>query len=215
MTVSTRFNEILAEFGEKYDLSAISSPNDKANLNAFINIQVAVEQLQKTLQDLIDTNAVANLQDIMKINTAIGDMLERSLQLERALALDRKSRTNDKADSVAEYIAQLKILARDFLREQFIVVECPDCKVQLARIAPTLEHVGFQFTVQCNQCGKNIEVIRKERDIFFDFATNDRAWRKKFKYEVVKSKQTDVPTLTADAELVIDDEVEDGTETES
>jgi hypothetical protein len=211
----SRFDEILADFGDKYDLSAISSPNDKANLNAFINIQVAVERLQQELQALIDSgNLVTSLKEVSQINSAIGDMLERSMQLERALALDRKSRTGDKAESTAEYIAELKIIARDFLRKQFITIDCPDCKIQLARIAPTLEHVGFQFVIQCSQCGKNVELIRRERDIFYDFAANDRSWRRKFKYEVIAQKKKDSPVFSENAELIIgDDEVEDGAET--
>lgn len=205
MAKKDRFTEILDEYRAKYDVDSLSSPNDQANLRSFINTQIMIETLQKKQEELAISGITANIDDFMKFNNAIEKLIENGLKLERALALDRKNRQQEKADSVAEYVSGLKIMARDFLERQYIRAECPNCKVLVGRIIPAIEHAAFNCSFQCSQCGKKITIKREERDPFFDFAISDRAWRKEHKYEVIQAKLNEAPLLSSDSELVIED----------
>ncbi len=201
-----RFAEILEEYRRQYDVDSLQSPNDKANLTAFINIQILVEQLQSESERLAREDIIANIDMIQKINAAIEKQLERGLQLERALALDRKSRASDKADNVAQYLTELRANARDYLHKQFIIVYCPSCEIMVGRIIPVMEHSAFDCSFQCSQCRRKVTARRTERDLFFDFDPNDKAWRTPHAYKVIQPKKTKLPDIKSDPQLLIADE---------
>ncbi len=204
-----RFEEILAEYARKYDIDSIDSPNDQANLRTFINLQIAIEQLQEEAQKLIQGGIVANLDDLERVNDTLKKLVDTGVVLERALGLDRKSRASDKVDNVADYIANLKTMAQDFLEKQYIRAECPNCQILVGRVIPALEHTAFECHFQCSQCGKKITIKRGEKDPFFDFSVSERAWRKQHKYEVIQAKKADIPTIKSDAQLIIEDDTAD------
>ena len=187
MTKSQRFSDILQEYSEKYDLATLSSPNDKANLEALINNQIIIESLQAKVQELIEDDPVSNIDIIQRLSTSLRDSIERNLQLERALALDRKTRNSSSAESVADYIVSLKQTAQEFLEKRLVKVYCPNCQILLARFSIVHDHSPFELRVKCNQCENDITSAREEKDIFFDI--KDSAWRKKYKYTVKQSKE--------------------------
>lgn len=187
MTKSQRFSDILQEYSEKYDLATLSSPNDKANLEALINNQIIIESLQAKVQELIEDDPVSNIDIIQRLSTSLRDSIERNLQLERALALDRKTRNSSSAESVADYIVSLKQTAQEFLEKRLVKVYCPNCQVLLARFSIVHDHSPFELRVKCNQCENDVTSAREEKDIFFDI--KDSAWRKKYKYTVKQSKE--------------------------
>ena len=59
MAKKTRFQEILAEYSNKYDLETLNSPNDRANLEMLINNQVVVEPDMR-VWDVLETNKKIN-----------------------------------------------------------------------------------------------------------------------------------------------------------
>lgn len=118
MAKKSRFQEILEEYSLKYDLETLNSPNDRANLEMLINNQVLVERLQGELLQLTEESAIDNIDDIKNISNAMRDIIERNLQIERALALDRKTRKSENSDSVASYITNLKVVAQNFLEKK-------------------------------------------------------------------------------------------------
>jgi len=199
MTKSRRFQEILADYADKYDLATLSSPNDRANLEMLINNQVIVESIQVKLQELTEDDPVENIDIIQRLGSSLKDIIERNLQLERALALDRKTRNSNSSESVAEYLVNLKQTALDFLEKRLTRVYCPDCKTLVARFSVVHDHSPFSMRVKCNQCEKDVTVEREERDIFFDI--KDSAWRKKYRYKVAKPKRDE----SGGTELVEDD----------
>jgi hypothetical protein len=208
MAKKTRFQEILADYSSKYDLETLNSPNDRANLDMLINNQVIVERFQAELLQMTEDGALGNIEAIQKIGNAMRDLIERNLQIERALALDRKTRKSENSDSVASYITNLKITAQNFLEKRLIKVFCPDCKVLVARFAPVMEHTAFHFETQCSQCNKRITMTRKSESegVFFDI--KDYKWRKQYLYEVVQpSKDSDQPEIESEEEMFI---LEDG-----
>ncbi len=184
MAKNERFRQILADYADKYDLATLSSPNDRANLEMLINNQVIIESIQEKLQELTDDDPVDNIDIIQRLGSSLKDIIERNLQLERALALDRKTRSSASAESVAEYLVNLKAVAADFLEKRLMRLYCPDCKIMVARFSAVHQHSPFQVRVKCNQCNNDVIAERDERDLFFD--VKDSAWRRKYRYKVVK-----------------------------
>lgn len=204
MAKKTRFQEILAEYSDKYDLETLNSPNDRANLEMLINNQVVVERLQSEMLKMTEGSTLDNLDTIKNIGNAMRDLIERNLQIERALALDRKTRKSENTDSIATYLVTLKVTAQNFLEKRLIKIYCPECKVLVARFAPVMEHTAFHFECQCSQCSKRIIMTRKAETegVFFDI--KDYRWRKQYLYEVVQpTTQTDVPELETEEEVFI------------
>jgi hypothetical protein len=208
MAKKSRFQEILEEYSLKYDLETLNSPNDRANLEMLINNQVLVERLQAELLQLTEESAIENIDNIKNISNAMRDLIERNLQIERALALDRKTRKSENSDSIASYITNLKVVAQNFLEKRLIKVYCPDCKVLVARFSPVMEHTAFHFECQCSQCNKRITMTRKAEAGGVLFDIKDYKWRKQYLYEVVQPDAVkDSPELDSEEEMfIIEDE---------
>jgi hypothetical protein len=207
MAKSRRFQEILDSYSDKYDLATLSSPNDRANLEMLINNQVIVESIQAKLQELTEDDPVENIDIIQRLGSSLKDIIERNLQLERALALDRKTRNTNTSESVAEYLVNLKQVALDFLEKRLLRVYCPDCKIMVARLSIVQEHSPFSLRVKCSQCEKDVIIEREEKDIFFDVA--DSAWRRKYQYKVQKAKKTESSIEEVEDDLLLVDPEED------
>lgn len=201
MAKRTRFDEILSQYASKYDIETLNSPNDKANLDMLINNQIIVENLQAQLLEL-SADSVANIAEIQKISNAMRDLIERSLQIERALALDRKTRKSENSDSVASYITDLKVTAQNFLDKRLIKVYCPDCKILVARLGPTMDHTAFYFEAQCSQCSKRVIAKRTSAPEGVLFDIKDYRWRKSYVYEVIPpTRSVDTPQLQLEEDI--------------
>jgi hypothetical protein len=81
MARNRRFDEILKDYSDKYDLATLSSPNDKANLEMLINNQIIVESVQAKLQELTQDDPVDNIDMIQRLSSSLKDIIERNLQL--------------------------------------------------------------------------------------------------------------------------------------
>lgn len=203
MAKKKRFDEILQDYGQKYDIETLDSPNDKANLTMLINNQVIIERLQAEMLDVTEVSAVDNIEEVKQISNAMRDLIERNLQIERALALDRKTRKAENTDSLATYITDLKITAQNFLDKRLIKIYCPDCKILVARFSPVMEHTAFHFESQCSQCGKRLTATRKSAAEGVLFDIKDYKWRKQYLYEVVQPVVQEDKLVTESEEEVI------------
>jgi hypothetical protein len=206
MAKNRRFDEILKDYSDKYDLATLSSPNDKANLEMLINNQIIVESVQAKLQELTQDDPVDNIDMIQRLSSSLKDIIERNLQLERALALDRKTRNQNSSESVAEYIVNLKQTAQDFLERRLIKLYCPNCKILLSRFSIMHDHSAFELKVNCNQCNKPVTAERDEKDIFFDI--KDAGWRKKHRYSVKKARSSGSEGSDIEDDVVLGEEEE-------
>ena len=207
MAKNRRFDEILKDYSDKYDLATLASPNDRANLEMLINNQIIIESVQKKLQELANDDPVDNIDMIQRLSSSLKDIIERNLQLERALALDRKTRNQSTSDSVAEYIVNLKVTAQDFLERRLVKLYCPECKILLSRFSITHDHSFFEIVVNCNQCNKQVTAKRDEKDIFFDI--KDSSWRKKHKYSVKASRSSGVFEADGEDDLILGEDEPD------
>lgn len=206
MAKKKRFDEILQEYGQKYDIETLDSPNDKANLTMLINNQVIIERLQAEMLAVTEVSAVDNIEEVKQIGNAMRDLIERNLQIERALALDRKTRKSENTDSLATYITDLKINAQNFLEKRLIKVYCPDCKILLARFSPVMDHTAFHFECQCSQCSKRITASRKAASEGVLFDIKDYKWRKQYLYEVVQPETSEDKLIPeTDEEVILSD----------
>lgn len=187
ITFVSRLEKLRREYAETYDIESLKSANDKANLEMMLRNQIIIEDMQDKLNE---PDKLDDIADVKRINDILRDLISTNLSLEKTLGIDRKSRkTSEDKNNPAEYISNLKRLAREFLEKRLIKVFCEECNVMLLRFAPVHEHTEFEIKIQCSQCKKMIRAIRKERDVFFDIAKNDRQWRAKYPVEIVAARK--------------------------
>lgn len=205
------YKKIWAEFEQKYDLSSMDTANDRQNLELLIRSAIIARKLLTKAENLVATDDSADILQIKRLLDAVRDTIEKNLSLERQLGIDRKSRRKDDEVTGAQYILFLKQEAKNFLDQRMIKIFCPDCNIMVGRILPVHDHTAYDSAFQCTQCGRFVGAIRKERDVFFDIAANDREWRKRYPVEIRKPKKRKVlDTVDVEAELIIgEDETTD------
>ncbi len=202
---SKAFNEIMTQYREKYDVESLENPNDFANLETMIRNQLLIEQLQDRLDDLINATEIDPV-EIKKILDSIVALSQTNVQYERTLGIDRKTRKQQQAESVVDYIVKLKQLAKEFIDNdrRLMKVMCKSCNIMVGRISGVYETTEFGAAFQCPQCKKHITINRRERDVYFDVKNPD--WRRKYPMEVLQPKRTrNAPEISGDDELTIGD----------
>jgi len=217
MNFKQRFDALMHEYEEAYDLSTLNSANDKTNLEMLVRNAVIAKQLQDDISELAEIDAGSNITEIKKLSDAVKDLMDRNMQLERQLGIDRKSRKRDNDSTTGEYILMLKDAAQAFLEKRLVKVYCSDCKVMVGRIAPVHDHTAYSAFFQCSQCQKAAVVTREQKDVFFDLLEDDQEWRRKYPVEIRQAKQKKATPNKAsfdeepdanEAELVIEDDEE-------
>lgn len=205
----TRFEQAMKAYGERYDIESLTNPNDLANLHMMIRNQLVIEEMQTELHELASKGAVANAMDIKKINDSIVALAQINMQLEKTLGIDRRTRKQEQAESITDYIARIKLLAREFLddTDRLQKVFCKSCNVMVGRISGVYDTTYYTASFQCPQCKKQAVITRKERDVFFD--VKDADWRRKYPIEIVQAKRIKgSPNLpVTDNELIIGGEL--------
>jgi len=189
MDFDKEYAKVYAEFETAYDLTTLNSANDRANLEQLVRNIVLARKLDAKSKKLIESDDIGEVvTEIKKLSDMAGSLIDKNMQLERQLGIDRKSRKKDSDTSPAEYISHLKRAAREYLEQRLIRVSCPHCNVLVFRFAPAHEHTAFKVAVQCSQCDKLVIAERKERDIFYDLKPQDRAWRKQYPVKITHAK---------------------------
>lgn len=199
------FNEILAQYREKYDVDSLENPNDLANLETMIRNQLLITQLQDRLDQLAGATVLEPM-EIKKILDSIVALSQTNVQYERTLGIDRKTRKQQQAESVVDYIVGLKKLGREFIDNdrRLTKVMCKTCNIMVGRISGVYDTTEYGAAFQCPQCKKHITITRKERDIFFDVRNPD--WRRKYPMEIIQPKRArNAPEIGGDDEITIGD----------
>jgi len=144
--------------------------------------------------------------EVKKILDSIVALSQTNVQYERTLGIDRKTRKQQQAESVVDYIVKLKQMAREFIDSdrRLTKVHCKNCNIMVGRISGVYETTEYGAGFQCPQCKKIITITRKERDVFFD--VKDANWRRKYPMEIVPPKRNKhAPAIDGDDELTIGD----------
>lgn len=189
-----KFDNILQEYKSKYNVDSLDSPNDIANLHTMIRNQIIIEKLQSQMNDLTDEDTI-DPTAVKKILDSLVALSESNVVYERTLGIDRKSRKQESAESTADYIAGLKVRAKEWLdnEERLTKVYCKSCSIMVGRISGVYETTYYTASFQCPQCKKQITIKREERDIFFD--VKDAGWRRKYPIEVEQARRITSPTF--------------------
>ena len=196
----TEYEKILTEYKQRYNVDTLDSPNDFANLRQMIRNQMTIAKLQDNLEGI----SAEDPSGLKKILDSIVALSEININLERTLGIDRKTRKNESSESVADYIQELRLRAKEFLDDprRIMKVMCNDCKIMVGRISGVYESTAFTAAFQCPQCSKFITIERKERDIFHGVKNAD--WRRKFPIEIVQPARGKTTNIEGVAnELVI------------
>lgn len=202
-TIQGRIDALRKRYALDYDLSSLNNSNDKATLETILRNTIVIEDLQQQQLELMENSILENAADFKKINDMIRSTTETNMSLERALGIDRKARkTEDNAESPADYIKNLKQTAKEFLEQRLQKVMCVDCKIQLFKFLPTYEHTRFDLKIYCPQCNKYTKVHRDSKDILYDIPAKDKAWRTKYPMEIEQAR-----TETSDEIDIVDDEM--------
>lgn len=187
MELKTIFDQKLQEkldaYGRAFRVEDLNDANDKTTLLILLRTELMIEDLQVQIQQLMMDGAAENAGDIKKLADLLRDATTSITNLQRVLAIDRKTRRDAETVSVADYIRTLKANAAEFLKDRLITVYCPDCKIMVGRVYPVHEHTAFVAGFTCSQCQNVLKVEREERDIFFDIT--DHEWRRKYRAEIV------------------------------
>lgn len=203
-TKNKEFDRIMLQYREKYDVDSLENPNDLANLETMIRNQLLIEQLQDRLDDLINADKLDPI-EVKKILDSIVALSQTNVQYERTLGIDRKTRKQQQAESVVDYIIKLKQLAREFMDSdrRLTRVMCKNCKIMVGRISGVYETTEYSAGFQCPQCKKHITITRKERDVFFDVKNAD--WRRKYPMEIIQPKRSkNAPELDIEDDIILD-----------
>lgn len=209
-TTESRFNTVLADYKQKFNVDSLDSPNDVANLHSMIRNQLLIERLQDQL-DTITTDGDVDANTIKKVLDSIVALSETNIALEKTLGIDRKTRKQETAESVADYLQSLKSRAKEWIDndDRLLKVICPKCKIMVGRISGVYNTTRYDAGFQCPQCNKMITVKRAERDIFYD--VRDSEWRRKYPIEIEQPKRTRAPELNGvEDDLIIGDTIEFG-----
>jgi len=207
LTTDQRFQETLLEYRKRYNVETLDSPNDLANLNTMIRNQILVEKLQGVLDNISTAVEDIDLTQIKKILDSIVALSETNIALEKTLGIDRKTRKNEAAESIQEYLAGLRVRSLEWIEQRLIKIHCKKCNIMVGRISAVYETTAFEASFQCPQCNKKIVVKRQEKDIFFDIKPSDAEWRRSFPIEIEQPKRLSAPNNTTVDELVIGDDI--------
>lgn len=188
MELKTVFDQKLQEkldaYARAFRVEDLNDANDKTTLLILLRTELMIEDLQVQIQQLMLDGAAENAGDIKKLADLLRDATTSITNLQRVLAIDRKTRRDAETVSVADYIRTLKINAAEFLKERIVMVYCPDCKVLVGRVYPVHEHTAYVAGFACSQCDNVIKVEREEKDVFFDIV--DHEWRRKYRVEIIQ-----------------------------
>ncbi len=199
-----RFELLLAEYKEKYNVDALDSPNDVANLHAMIRNQILIEELQFQLDLSVRSDDTIDANQIKKILDSIVALSETNMNYEKTLGIDRKSRKQQANESIEDYVTTLKQRAKEWIDhdDRLVKVYCKKCNIMVGRISGVYETTAYDAGFQCPQCKKYTTIKRVERDVFFD--VKDAEWRRKYPIEIEQPKRTKAPTITnVDDDVII------------
>lgn len=209
-TTEARFNTVLADYKQKFNVDSLDSPNDIANLHTMIRNQIIIEKLQNQMHELTEQDEIDPIA-IKKILDSLVALSESNVIYERTLGIDRKTRKQETAESVADFLQSLKARAKEWLDDddRILKVICPRCKIMVGRISGVYNTTRYDAGFQCPQCNKMITVKRAERDVFYD--VRDSEWRRKYPIEIEQPKRTRAPELNGvEDDLIIGDTIEFG-----
>lgn len=154
-------------FAEKFDqLSAeyavdMNNSNDLETVKVLVDLSIQIEDISRDIREIQD-QASKNKDDYMALDK-LGDIQRKSLSaykdLQESLGISRKVRKEKQTDDIPKFVENLLDKAETFWEASTTAVECPTCKIELARLwinFPKLSN-DIQLSLQCFRCEEKVE----------------------------------------------------------
>jgi len=159
-----RFEQKLASLQEEYGVD-MNDSNDVESLRQLVRYLIQQEDIDKDMSAVKKT-LQSDPVTLSRTLKSYGD-LQRSLtmsinELQDRLGITRKARKEKQVDDIPQYIDSLRKRAQDFWNRSTLPIECPTCKIELARLwinFTDLEHeINAKFI--CWQCREQVVYVK-------------------------------------------------------
>jgi DNA repair ATPase RecN len=159
-----RFEQKLASLQEEYGVD-MNDSNDVESLRQLVRYLIQQEDIDKDMSAVKKT-LQSDPVTLSRTLKSYGD-LQRSLtmsinELQDRLGITRKARKEKQVDDIPQYIDSLRKRAEDFWKRSTTPIECPKCKIELARLwinFPTMSH-EITSKWECWQCKEQVLFIK-------------------------------------------------------
>lgn len=126
--------KIMQEYANNYDLDDLK-PNDLASLESLIHATIMLRTYESQMREISsDGTNYENIPIIEKLGKVCSELRSDISKLQDDLKITRKTRKNDKEESVLTFIDGLKEKARKFYTAKTQWIFCPKCGMLLANV---------------------------------------------------------------------------------
>jgi len=153
-----RIKKVAESFEEDYDLSDMTA-NDRLSLNELARIFVLLDDMEKALKDEVELSE-PNWARFGKINKIAAQLRDDASKLQKDLNITRKARQETGAQTVVDFIKDLKARAKHFMDNMLYEIYCPKCKMLLAKVWCTYPKENNVLELVCGRegCGYKFSV---------------------------------------------------------
>lgn len=127
-----RIQEMMEKFRVDYALDDLKF-NDTQVLRALIRALLTLKDYEDTLYDLQHEEGIttANIRVIDNLNKFISSLRKDISDMQRDLNITRKTRKEEKEDSIESYIKNIQDKANRFYKNKVLRAVCPECGMML------------------------------------------------------------------------------------
>jgi hypothetical protein len=148
-------------YEKDFDVSSLTE-GDKSQIKNLARIEVSIESLTERLSSIGESDP----KDAKSLSDTLASLMGQHRQLAAALGIDRKSRTNRGDSEYQEYLPRLHREAQEFLERYSVVIMCPACIAQQARIQINqgliifhfANNVDWSWTSNCPRCNEKFTI---------------------------------------------------------
>lgn len=158
--MDSKMIDVLASFEQDYDLSNMTA-NDKLSLEELARIFVILNELDAKIKSIIeapdsDWNAFGSI-------TRVTNQLRESASLiQRDLNITRKARQDVGDQSVVDFLEELKVRAKNFLRDRLCEIYCPDCNHLIIKVWFAYPDENTIIHCICGNCDNKFDIKSSE-----------------------------------------------------
>jgi hypothetical protein len=163
-----RIEAELTTFSEEYDTDDMKS-NDRTTLRQLMITTLNLDDLSKKYYELSLVVSDSNISVIEKISNILSGLRRDISKMQDDLKITRRVRKSDSAESVMNYIEDIKLKAKKFIDQRMVLVTCPKCHMLLFQGWFLFPENKNKITLTCNRdvgdgtkCGETITVTSKE-----------------------------------------------------
>jgi len=131
--VEEKFNRLMAQFQEEYDLSEML-PNDRVVLKNLINAMIQLNDYDAMVTRLSREGVDTNITVVEKLSNICKTLRNDISQMQTDLKITRRTRKSEKEQSLIAYHEELKKKAAQFYEQKMHYIFCENCGTLLATV---------------------------------------------------------------------------------